>query len=450
MKQIEYASPFLKSIKLQNFMGFQEWESLLNDVTVIIGNNTKGKTSVLNGIQVALGAFLQCLGDLPGTRAYRRQILEDERYCWFDDASRDYLYSDKKTRVSVLSSLSCVSPGQFFGTPIGWYRELVGASTSHNQRCIGELQEFVDAVVESRKPLSDNEPDVAKKSVLPVLLSFGTNRLSSQMRMNKDTSERMSRVKRAYKAALTEKVDFASAHGWFLNAEKNIRSGKEFEGTKIAFIDAIKTAIPYISEIDIDMAYGELDAVVGLDARKSRHRFSQLSDGFKSMINLVAEISHRCIELNGFLGEKSITNTPGVVLIDEIDLYLHPKWQRHVLADLKKAFPLIQFIVTTHSPFIVQSAPKNGLIVLDNESLEENNQMASLEDVAIKFMGMSEDTRRSEKYNEMVRLATEYFDIVKSGGELTTEQENRLTQIETENSDDPAYVALLKAERNTR
>ena len=76
--------------------------------------------------------------------------------------------------------------------------------------------------------------------------------------------------------------------------------------------------------------------------------------------------------------------------------------------------------------------------------------MASLEDVAIKFMGMSEDTRRSEKYNEMVKLATEYFDIVKSGGELTTEQENRLTQIETENFDDPAYVALLRAERNTR
>lgn len=449
MKRIKYASPFLKSITLQNFMGFQKWDSKLNDVTVIIGNNTKGKTSVLNGIQVALGAFLQCLSDLPGTRAYRRQILEDERYCWFDESSRDYLYSDERTKVSVQSSLSYALPGQFFGNPIGWYRELVGASTSHNQRCIGELQKFVDAVIESRRPKSDGA-DIAEKNVLPVLLSFGTNRLSSQMRMSKETSERMSRIKRAYKAALTEKVDFASAHGWFLNAEKNIRSGKEFNGTKTAFVQAIKTAIPYISEIDIDLAYGELDAVVGLDADKSRHRFSQLSDGFKSMINLVAEISHRCIELNGFLGEESIIKTPGVVLVDEIDLYLHPKWQRHVLADLKKAFPLIQFVVTTHSPFIVQSAPKDGLIALDNELLEENNQMASLEDVAIKFMGMSEDTRRSEKYNEMVKLATEYFNIVKSGGELTTEQENRLTQIETDNSDDPAYVALLKAERNTR
>ena len=68
MKQIGYSSPFLKSIKLENFMGFAKWESPLNDITVIIGNNTKGKTTVLNGIQVALGAFLQCIDDLPGTR----------------------------------------------------------------------------------------------------------------------------------------------------------------------------------------------------------------------------------------------------------------------------------------------------------------------------------------------------------------------------------------------
>ena len=430
-------------------MGFEKWESPLNDITVIIGNNTKGKTTILNGIQVALGAFLQCIDDLPGTRQYRRQILEDERYCWFDENSRDYIYNKEKTRVSVKSSLTCTNQSSLIRLPIEWFRELNGSTTSHNQHCIGRLQEFVNTVLESRRTLKDDHL-VSKKCVLPVLLSFGTNRLASQMRMSKNSPERLTRIKKAYKAALTEKVDFASAHGWFLNAEKNIRSGKEFQGTREAFTDAIKAAIPYISEIDIDLAYGELDAVVGLDSEKTRHRFSQLSDGFKSMINLVAEISHRCIELNGFLGEDAIVKTPGIVLIDEIDLYLHPKWQRHVLADLKKAFPLIQFVVTTHSPFIVQSAPKDGLIVLDNEFLNEDNQMASLEDIAIKFMGMDENSRRSEKYNRMVELASEYFEIIKSGRKLTPEQEKRLTEIEQENSNDPAYVALLKAEKATR
>lgn len=440
----ENNSPFLEFIKLDNFMGFQHWESKLNDTTVIIGNNTKGKTSVLNGIQVALGVFLQCIGELPRKAVYRRKIQDDERFCKFDEFSKGYVYNKEKTKVFVRSSLK--NP-YGFELPLQWSQEYPDAS--RNQNRFADIQRYVDAILESRKPLKEDLV-ISEKNVLPVLLSFGTNRLSSQMRMRKETSERMTRIQKAYKAALTEKVDFASAHGWFLNAEKNIRSGREFEGTRQAFINALKTAIPYISEIDVDWAYGELEAVVNIDDQKSRHRFSQLSDGFKSMINLVAEISHRSIELNGFLGESAILKTPGVVLIDEIDLYLHPKWQRHVLADLKKAFPLVQFIVTTHSPFVIQSVPRESLIALDDELVGENNQMASLEDVAIKFMGMTENTRRSEKYNEMVRLATEYFEIIKNGRELTLEQEQRLNEIEAENSSDPAYVALLRAERTTR
>jgi predicted ATP-binding protein involved in virulence len=79
----------------------------------------------------------------------------------------------------------------------------------------------------------------------------------------------------------------------------------------------------------------------------------------------VAEIAHRCIELNGFLGEKAVRMTPGLVMIDELDLYLHPRWQKHILEDLQRAFPLIQFIVSSHSPFIIQSVRSRNLITLD-------------------------------------------------------------------------------------
>ena len=92
-----------------------------------------------------------------------------------------------------------------------------------------------------------------------------------------------------------------------------------------------------------------------------------MSDGLQSMINIVSEIAHRCIELNGIFGVDAVKLTPGVVMIDEIDLYLHPHWQKHVLQDLCNAFPNIQFIVSTHSPFIVQSLEKNQLISFDND-----------------------------------------------------------------------------------
>ena len=126
------------------------------------------------------------------------------------------------------------------------------------------------------------------------------------------------------------------------------------------FFEALQQAIPALSEIDFDN--GEIEAVVSVTGHTpSRHHFSYMSDGLQSMINIVAEIAHRCIELNGFLGQHAIKMTPGIVMIDEIDLYLHPHWQKHVLQDLTNAFPMIQFIVSTHSPFIVQSLQKDNL-----------------------------------------------------------------------------------------
>jgi len=154
MKNIQYKTPFLSKLTLKNFMGFQEWSSPLSDVTVIIGNNTKGKTSVLNGVQVALGAFLQCIEDLPGTRQYRRQIYEDEQYCLYNDELKDYVYSDEKTEVRVNSSLYCESPSHhLFESPINWSRKYIGGTTTHNRACVGGLIEFVDSVLESRRPV---------------------------------------------------------------------------------------------------------------------------------------------------------------------------------------------------------------------------------------------------------------------------------------------------------
>lgn len=436
------SDPFLRHLKLENFMGFQEWEHDFYPLTILAGNNTSGKTTVLNGIQVALGAILQSLDVLPGNRLFRRQIQEDERYSPFDSFSKGYKPSSGQTRVSALSGIRSANHVQ----GLEWSRELIGSTTSHNRRNVGDLQDWVRSILKQREE-EEEAKFYSEKSVLPLLLSFGTNRLASQVRFNKSTKERMTRLERAYKAALTDKVDFAGAHQWFLESEKNIQEGREFKGTRDAFVKALMTAIPYISNVGVNWAYGELEAEVqsGL-SHKERHCFSQMSDGFKAMINLVSEIAHRCIELNGFLGEKSVIMTKGIVLIDEIDIYLHPKWQRHVLADLRQAFPLIQFVVTTHSPFIIQSASRQQLISLDNDvCLEGDPEKESLEEIVIRRMGMEKETVRSERFNLMVQRAEKFYQLVKDGSDA--EKDEELKKLEEEFLDDPAYIALLRAER---
>jgi predicted ATP-binding protein involved in virulence len=112
-----------------------------------------------------------------------------------------------------------------------------------------------------------------------------------------------------------------------------------------------------------------------------------MSDGFKAMLNIVAELAYRCVVLNGFKGRNAVKETPGVVLIDELDMHLHPNWQRHVVDDLKKAFPSIQFIATTHSPFITQSLSAESIINLDEPKDVDPSQMR-VDEVATSVMGV--------------------------------------------------------------
>lgn len=102
------------------------------------------------------------------------------------------------------------------------------------------------------------------------------------------------------------------------------------------------------------------------------------------MISLVADIFFRMAKLNPLLKQTLLLETPGVVLIDELDLHLHPKWQRQVVGDLKKIFPKVQFVATTHSPFIIQSLDEGELMTLDSTNLEDYVG-ASIEDNANGF-----------------------------------------------------------------
>lgn len=433
-----------------NFKGFQDKEvEFKSRLTVAIGNNTAGKTTLLNAIQVGLGAYLQSLKSLRGGKAFRRNFVESDRFLRYDNDKKDYFPNRDLPRISIEADIYCSSNVSAFGIElfkkrVSWYREYTkSGSTTHNKECAGELINLVNEIEHRREDKEDN-------AVLPIVLSFGTNRIDAQVRQTRKVVERQQRIEKAYKAALLDQVDFASAMDWLCRYDKNLKDGKEFEGTRDAFFKALARALPTLSEIDIDN--GEIEAVVSIPGKTpERHHYSYMSDGLKSMINIVSEIAYRCIELNGFLGNNAVLLTPGVVLIDEVDLYLHPLWQKTILRDLMLAFPEIQFIVTTHSPFIVQSLREGELISFDDVSFGEGvPDKESLEDIASSRMGMVNEIR-SKRYNEMVEVATQYFkDLDEGDASKAAVLKERLTEIEAEFSDEPAYLALIRAEYNSK
>ena len=380
----------IKKINIVNFKGFQnETIQFQGNLTVVIGNNTAGKTTLLKALQVGLGAYLQSLSKLPGGAPYRRNFSSLDRFKAFDPKLRDYVANEEKPRITIDAEypVTRLMPNNVIdlsSVPVRWYREFAGNYTTHTKACAGELMD----VVHRMEGLRDNDHQA---SIYPLILAFGAERTrDSQAKTVRKVKERASRIEKAYKFALHDRVDFEGAMEWLRRYDKNIKDQKEFEGTREAFFEALQKSIPALSEIDFDS--DEIEAVVSVTGHTpSRHHFSYMSDGLQSMINIVSEIAHRCIELNGFLGKEAIKMTPGVVLIDEIDLYLHPHWQKHVLQDLMNAFPRIQFIVSTHSPFIVQSLQEGQLVSFDEGVLTAGEPFReSLEDITSERMGLKQ------------------------------------------------------------
>jgi predicted ATP-binding protein involved in virulence len=144
---------------------------------------------------------------------------------------------------------------------------------------------------------------------------------------------------------------------------------------------------------------------------------AQLSDGVKAMLSLTADIAYRCVQLNSHLIHPNpdfpspIKETTGIVLIDEVDLHLHPKWQQTVLSDLCKAFPKIQFIVTTHSPQVISTVPNQQIRILDNgkvHSAEAGTQGAEASRILREVFGVE----LRPQHLEIVKKLNAYLKLI--------------------------------------
>ena len=370
----------------------------------------------------------------------------------YSEANKDFIQDTGKPEISVNAD--------FFATvynlddyshddqvhSISWTR----SSNSISKRSANELMLEVTAMEQERISADTTH----KNSVFPLFLAFGSNRLEKNYRKAQKTRARESKLEKAYKCSLDgQQVDFKSAFNWIYKYNFSLKKGAEFEGTDRAFFEAIAHAIPAIKGFRVDTKNNELAARVQMtkDPEPYWLTYDMMSDGFKAMINICAEIAYRCIQLNGFIGVEAVRSTPGIIMIDEIDLFLHPHWQQHVLQDLQNAFPRMQFIVTTHSPFIVQSVDSQNVIALDSQNAPISPNNRGIEEILACEMGM-QGMLRSKTYRTKQELAKKYFELVKAGksGEAETEEvKKKLNELELEAGllHDPAYEAFLKLNR---
>jgi len=295
---------------------------------------------------------------------------------------------------------------------------------------------------------------------LPVLLYYGTGRLWATHR--KVTIGKPGSRTVGYRNCMDPKSDHYLFEKWFSQLELSaLQNNKTIEVLE-AVRDATKMCIPGAKRFYYDVANGALM----IEFKDEGYcLFDNLSSGYRSMVAMVADIAHRAARLNPHLSANAAIESSGVVLIDEIDLHLHPQWQRHVVGDLQRAFPNIQFIATTHSPFILQSLDPGKVIDLDivnDESpIDLNHNIAapspkgeysskSIEDIVEGVMGV-EVPQRSQRYQEMYSAAIEYYQVLQEAKDSDPAKKDKLKQkldeLSAPFSDNQAYQAFLEMER---
>ncbi len=429
----------IKKICVTNFKAFENVTFELNDqFTVFIGDNASGKTSVLDALAVASGSFF--LG-IDGVSS--RTILKNEiRQITVDNQPRPQL------------PVSIKAHGNVAGETITWKREVTNKSITSKDA--GNIKDIAKRILLKSRMKEGRTTEL--KDIFPLITYYNTCRLCAEHEKI-DFQKQKEGILMAYTNSISEKSSSKEFLSWYKTQEDSV--SKYNQELDIVHLNAFKEIILKLipdnrwTDMSFDRKADEFAGTfIDNSGKLEKLGFSQLSDGFRNVIKLAADIAYRCIQLNPHLKERAVIDTTGIVLIDEIDLHLHPNWQKRIVGDLKRCFPNIQFIATTHSPFIIQSLKKQELIILDTKKddyLVDNPFNYSIEDIA-EYKMQVKDVSRSIEFKKRVDIVTEYYTLINQNkeGKLNSEIEelkSQLEKLEEKFSDDPTFIAHLRSER---
>lgn len=353
----------LDKLRLKNFRCFETLEINLHPkCNILIGNNGAGKSTILDGLAIALGGYLSGFDGIKSNSI----LSDDAHYKMFIAGNR--IEPQGQFPVEVYTEATVYQRNSRFSTSemvISWQRELNGKGrrTTH-----GHMKN----IVEYAKALQEQVRSGEQSCVLPLSAYYGTGRLWLQKR-NRPALAKSSPLNRqmGYVDCIAAESNEKQMMQWF----EDMTYIQLQEGHPIAELETVRTALRecYLSVDDsvtdakfiYNVKSHELEIRMVRDGQTEQVPVRILSDGEKGIISLVADIAYRMALLNPGLLDK-VLETPGVVLIDEIDLHLHPAWQKKVVSDLTRIFPNIQFIMTTHSPSILVNIPKENIQILDH------------------------------------------------------------------------------------
>jgi len=338
----------IKSLQLYNYRCFKQLSIDFHPkLTVIVARNGQGKTTILDAVTVALGTFVGAFDN-----GKTRQIkVSDARY-W-----QPYDQPESEQQFPVKISCALQQPD------ISATRELNGVKNKTTVKDAAQLTQYGKALMDQIRQF--------ELTHLPVMALYGTSRLwvtHKNMERKRVLSESRSM---GYEDCFSSASNYKQLQQWMAKATLAAIQKKEMPHYKdypvSDQIEGIKSTVNQVLESEnwSNFHYSFSDEELAMvHPVHGVLPVALLSDGVRAMVSLTADLAWRCAKLNPHLRAKAALKTEGIVLIDEVDMHLHPAWQQRVISSLQTAFPKIQFIVTTHSPQVLTTVAAEHIRVI--------------------------------------------------------------------------------------
>lgn len=435
----------IKNFYLENYAIFSKLEILLSHkVTVFVGNNGAGKTSLLQAITTALSWLVARIERERGTG---RPIPEDA-------IKNGAAFAEIK--VEVLDWQEQPDHPNSDEAIFSW--SLIKLRKGHKSVRSSDLQNLTQLADDYRNRLTTEE-----NSNLPLFVSYPVERVVLDIPLKIKTRHSFAQLD-GYDNAMTQGVDFRRFFEWFREREDSENENGLGEQVFQQLLDSFKDdetrnlIWEKLSFLQASIRDRQLTAVrtaigqfmPGFDhlrvQRRPRLRMTvnkngetldvgQLSQGEKSLMALVGDIARRLAMMNPSL-ENPLQGV-GIVLIDEVDLHLHPQWQRSLIQRFLTTFPNCQFILSTHSPLIISDHKDILCYVLNQGELTQAEGLFGQDVHQVLLEVMETDIRHSE-INRRISMLLDFI----QNGQLNDAQ-TALAQLE---ADLPANnLELMKA-----
>lgn len=328
----------IQRIEIQNFRGFDHFTCDLTDPCLIVGNKGSGKTSLMEALAIAAGSLFLGFSDI---RDNQRHGIE----------KKDVHKSGKKSkRLYPVIAISC--RGVLNGRKLTWTRTL----ENKNGRTTSVYAKKIETIAQELQQKIRKGEDI----ILPIVAYYSANRSWSEKKLNQVETDKPGARTKGYFNWFNPPLNTTNLWNWLRWMEARTRQKGEPFYIFTEFKKALVESLPEIEDVIYEMKGNQLLLTI----ENEKINFWSLDEQKRNFLGMVADIAYRCVNLNPQLGKQAIEQTPGVVLIDDLELRLDSALEKNIMNKLRQIFPMIQFIGTAQSPLITEGIEPQQIVNL--------------------------------------------------------------------------------------